>query len=549
MKNLKLLMIPIVTFSALTGCLNSAYKARVVTAPERLTCPTKTQSSQNTHITAFEAQNKKIFIEDFYHQIKESPSKIQLVNSSQALTTWHALSSSDVLLKKDSEISVLIDRACLRDRSHDMPITAHMKNSLLKTTRDDITPHEAHIFRPNEDMLLSQFEHLADMDECILGASPRIELKPLGVPNDTLYDQLGNMKTIFHEEIYDKLKVNDHRRKIHVTVIDSGTDFTHPDLRDTHWENPDELNGQPGVDDDGNGFIDDVRGWDFMYGTNDPTGKYQIPHGEHVAGVIGATANNSEGISGIASNRVAIMHINVIPNPIFPPNPGPGVRDIDLVDRALRYAADFNTEVINISMGARGTSAVMREALIYAVNKGAFIAVAAANYAEEVSPETPWYPAIYGAEIEGMITVAATDGAFGGNRRLCDFSNFSTTYVELAAPGCDYSNQNEGYTRFGILSTVREANGRPGLYGYMAGTSMASPHVAGAAAALVAYYWDNLLRAPSPADVERLLKEGSDTLTILDGKVTDSKHLNLKTLFEYVERTEFEHEPNPTPCP
>jgi len=220
-----------------------------------------------------------------------------------------------------------------------------------------------------------------------------------------------------------------------VAVVDSGVVANHPELAVNMFSNAGEANFTNGVDDDGNGFIDDYRGWDFAYNDNNPTTTRD--HGTHVAGTIGALANNSHGVAGVASfptqsgfwQGPRIMAVKVLDEQ------GSGTI-ADLAD-GLVYAGTMNAEVANVSLGLPGTSATLDNAI--KSNPNTLYVVAAGNDGvnNDTSPHTPCNPAT-APDAANKICVAATDSSDA----LAGFSNFGATNVDLAAPGVD------------ILSTV-----------------------------------------------------------------------------------------------
>jgi subtilisin family serine protease len=196
-----------------------------------------------------------------------------------------------------------------------------------------------------------------------------------------------------------------------VAVVDSGVDVTHPDLAGNIWTNPGEI-GANGIDDDGNGFIDDVHGWDFVDEDNDP--EDNIGHGTHVAGTIGAEGNNGQGMTGVAWD-VSLLPIRA--------------GDVDLtaadVLESFDYACDMGADVVNGSFGGPASFAV-RDGITDC--PGTLFVVAAGNAAKNVD-NRPVYPCAY--PDANIVCVAATDRTDA----LAFFSNFGSTAVDLAAPG------------------------------------------------------------------------------------------------------------------
>ncbi len=239
-----------------------------------------------------------------------------------------------------------------------------------------------------------------------------------------------------------------------VAVLDSGTSMTHPDLMQNIWTNPGEI-ADNGIDDDNNGYIDDVHGWDFVRNDNDPSpvGGACEGHGTHTAGIVGAVGNNNAGISGVAWN-VKIMPLNTFEQTL-------GIF-CTTSDAALLEAIDYYTKmgvrISNNSYGGGGASFIMRQA----IQRSKSIFIAAAGNESSNNDNTPSFPANY--PLDNIISVAATDQ----NDLMADFSNFGQS-VDVAAPGES------------ILSTI------PGnTYDILSGTSMAAPQVAGIAALLLA---------------------------------------------------------------
>ena len=247
-------------------------------------------------------------------------------------------------------------------------------------------------------------------------------------------------------------------RGVVVAVIDSGVDFSHPDLAANRWTNPAETCGN-GVDDDGNGFVDDCHGWDFGYDDPTPFNPGAHAHGTHVAGIVAAEANNGIGVAGVAPNAT-IMDLNV---GTLTASGQPSITSSALA-RAIRYAADNGADVINLSLGTppgtpRSALSIVDSAIVHAGNQGVLVVVAAGNDSVSLDAASVW-PASY--DFPHVLTVSAT----APDETLASFSNYGSV-VDLAAPG------------HVILSTAPAANGN---YLFMSGTSQATPVVAGVAA-------------------------------------------------------------------
>ena len=200
-----------------------------------------------------------------------------------------------------------------------------------------------------------------------------------------------------------------------VGVIDTGVAYDHPDLDDNIWINSSEHEGRPGVDDDGNGYVDDARGWDWVDDDADPLDEQG--HGTHVAGTIGAEGDNAIGIAGVSWD-VSIMPLRVLD--------ASGAGSTADVAAALSYAARSGARVVNASLSGPGRSQALESAISAAPNT--LFVVAAGNEAAD-NETTPSYPCNYPQP--NVICVAAT----GRDDRLASFSNHGTTSVDIAAPG------------------------------------------------------------------------------------------------------------------
>jgi subtilisin family serine protease len=231
-----------------------------------------------------------------------------------------------------------------------------------------------------------------------------------------------------------------------VGVIDTGVDYTHPDLAANMFVNLGEVPAN-GLDDDQNGFVDDVRGWDFVNNDNDPMDDHF--HGTHVSGTIGAVGDNGIGVAGVTWSA-RILPIKFLD--------AGGSGSTDGAIRAIDYATLMGVRVINASWGGGGFSEALRLAIEAAGNAGVLFVAAAGNSGmnTDISPN---YPSSY--ELDNIVAVAATDA----NDQLAYFSNYGPLSVDLAAPGVD------------TYSTILAHQ-----YGTASGTSMATPHVVGVAA-------------------------------------------------------------------
>jgi hypothetical protein len=240
-----------------------------------------------------------------------------------------------------------------------------------------------------------------------------------------------------------------------VAVIDSGVDINHADLRNNIWRNTREI-ANNGVDDDRNGYIDDVFGWNFGIGQNNNNvlpGTAYNDHGTHVAGTIAALRNNV-GMTGIAPNaRIMAIRLGNVSSEGYFTNAGS-------LPTAVRYAVNNGARVINMSLGW-GDSAELRDTLAYATSRNVIVVSSAGNN----QVQSPGNPSLY------AINYGFAVGAIDISRDIADFSNLAGTDSRMryvSAPGV------------GVYSTLPS-----NLYGFKDGTSMAAPHVAGVVALML----------------------------------------------------------------
>ena len=313
-------------------------------------------------------------------------------------------------------------------------------------------------------------------------------------PNDPGYSQLWGLNNTGQDggtpdadidapEAWDIQKGD---QNLVIGVIDSGVDYNHPDLVGNIWTNPGEIAGD-GIDNDSNGYIDDVRGWDFAYNDNNPMDV--DGHGTHVAGTIAGKGNNGVGVTGVAWNA-KIMPLKFIDDS------GSGYLSDAIL--AINYATAKGVKLTNNSWGGGGYSQALYDAINTAGQQGALFIAAAGNDGtnNDIYPD---YPASY--NLANIISVASTTRTDG----LSSFSNYGATTVDLGAPGSD------------IYSTLPNSS-----YGTLSGTSMASPHVTGAAALL----WSQNPTWTAQQIKNRLMSTG-DSISALNGKTVSGKRLNI----------------------
>jgi len=312
----------------------------------------------------------------------------------------------------------------------------------------------------------------------VIYAQPNYVYQLMEVPNDPYYSSSGSWSQDYPDmwglhqiQTAQAWDIEKGSEEVTVAVLDTGVDYEHEDLRDNIWINQKEIPDN-GIDDDGNGYIDDIRGWNFSDNNSDVQDR--MGHGTHCAGTIAAATNNGIGVAGISWNS-KIMILNAY-----------ALSTTHLVN-GFHYAADNGADIISNSWGFMlpiPSDPVMEEAIDYAYGSGLVVVFAAGNNSDDVDNYAlSNYPK--------TIAVAASDHF----DRLSPFSNFGTT-IDVAAPGGDWSDQDGPEGRFLGRNILSLKAGGLDIYGaatdlccvvgekyYRArGTSMACPHVAGLAA-------------------------------------------------------------------
>lgn len=321
-----------------------------------------------------------------------------------------------------------------------------------------------------------------------------VENEPSALFNDPAINQAWGLKKADAGRAW---SISKGSRDIIVAVIDTGADIRHEDLDVNIWTNPGETGldakgrdkATNGIDDDGNGFVDDVHGWNFVSNNNSLTDNHG--HGTHIAGIIGAKAGNGKGISGIAP-EVSLMILKY-----FDPKVA-GTDNLKNTVASIKYAVKMGAHIINYSGGGTEFSQEEHDAIVEAEKKG-ILFVAAAGNERSNSDKFRYYPADYG--LSNIISVTAIDPS----TEVLSSSNYGIETVDIAAPG-----QN-------ILSLL------PGnAYGMMTGTSQATAFVSGAAVLVMAKR-----DAYKAVDVKKYILSTGEAVASLTEKTRTSRQLNL----------------------
>lgn len=433
------------------------------------------------------------------------------------------LPSQSALLTKGTELNVVVDGACLAD-----PMRGPRNLDWLRQIQGELRlPKEGNKIRSvrwvlPEDWEFNRLQEVFEEEPCIQLVSPEGHFYTNEVFNDPFIRDQAHLDAIHFQRALPTFFLPLLTRKdMTIAVVDTGVDFSHIELRSNRWVNRGEIPGN-GRDDDQNGYVDDVDGYNFAsdIGNAAPQGDWpENHHGTHVAGLAAARIDNRTG--GVGINGVAkIMSLNV-----FGMN---GYTRSSILENAIRYAADRRVNIINLSLGGREFSRTMRSALEYAVNKGSFIVSAAGNDGIELCDDPTSFdfisPAIYGSSIDGMIVTGSTDAATG---RLSSFSNYSSRLVEITAPGALSSDGQ----LLGLLSTFPS-----NTYGFLAGTSMSAPVLSGAASLAMTYLKTYGYDA-SPKRMEQILKAAALKDSRISDSVQEGRKLDLEALANYLKRT------------
>jgi thermitase len=372
------------------------------------------------------------------------------------------------------------------------------------STKEKIPDTRVSVVDLPDDLSVTQAVGRYEASPSVEYAEPDYLLYPQVTPNDPDYSRMYNLDNrgqydgTFDADIDAPQAWNRTKGSAEtaVAIIDTGIDIRHPDLNDNIWTNPDEVPGND-EDDDRNGYVDDVHGWDFV---NEDASVFDGPgdgHGTHVAGTIAAEGNNGVGVTGI-NWQIEIMPLKFL---------GAGGRVSDAVE-ALNYAIAEGAKISNNSYGYYDNcggcyAQTLRDAIERADKAGHLFVAAAGNgggdYTGDDNGVNPFYPASY--DSPNIISVAATNQ----KDTLASFSNYGSASVDLGAPGTS------------ILSTFPDNS-----YGYGEGTSMATPHVAGAAALVMSRY-------PLLGDeaIKDLILRSVEKKSALRGKVASGGRLSV----------------------
>lgn len=370
-------------------------------------------------------------------------------------------------------LSVLANFLFIEHRQANPPKAeiSRIKDEILVKFKETVKPVVIKIARAeNFNEFLSYYSNLPEVEYAEANYLYQASL----VPSDLFFENQWYLKKIKAVEAWDNTRESPD---IVIAVLDSGVQISHPDLRSNIWTNKKELAGNS-IDDDKNGFIDDVNGWDFVNNLPDPAPKFKtgfteegVLHGTVIAGIAAASGNNAAGVTGVTW-KAKIMPLKVLGDG--------GEGSAAKVIKAVDYAVDNGADIINLSFVGFSYSHGLDEAIKRAYDAGIIVVAAGGNEASQGNgynlDETPMYPVcLNGASGENrVIGVAATDTM----DQKAAFSSFGSKCIDITAPGVSVFSTV-------VYSPDNYLNGQPfNKYydGYWSGTSAAVPMVSGALA-------------------------------------------------------------------
>jgi serine protease len=417
------------------------------------------------------------------------------------------LESAEQGVKRGTELTVSVKESCQKygpisgtiDRTEDLPTPSGVRDYTWVADRtyssDELT-------------------EILEEDECVVTLSDSQAVDVHSLPTDPKAKDQDHFRALNAGDAYPiLLNASSGQRPYEViAVIDTGIDMNHPDLKDNLWVNPGEIAGNK-VDDDKNGYVDDVNGYNFANKIGSPQYIGSTKHhGTFVSGLAAAKGGNGIGISGVMGHGAKIMALNVFGSA--------GSSYTSNSANAIRYAVDNGASIINLSLGGVGKSAAYESALDYAMKNGVTVLAAAGNERNQLGVNYWLSPAAYGSSFNGVISVGAVNSK---DLSWAAYSNYSSVNVEIAAPG----SENYGTGR-GVLSTNLK-----NTYSRGHGTSYATPIAAGSAA-LAASMVRARGYAPNGLTIERVLTESAKSLSALASKVKSGRVLDLLSMAKFI---------------
>jgi len=424
------------------------------------------------------------------------------LKSANQLSPATADKAGEILLAEGTRLTALIDNRCASSME---PISGAV---VTAEDRHEVLPIQAYNLTLTESMDLDDLINRANTNPCLIGITEYGEISIGSVPNDPLFSisahhGVANLNTGDAWDLFYDAE-RGIRQDVIIAVIDTGIRRTHQDLAANIWLN---ANGE--------------NGFDFINNDADPSDDNG--HGTHCAGIIGAVANNTLGGSGVMGMRVKLMGVKVMDSS--------GSGSFAALANGINYAVQNGARVLNLSLGTsiatgnpdQDLNPIVTAAIQNAAASGVTVVIAAGNDNMSLDQSLS-YPANQGKRFAGVITVGALDTV---DRTRSAYSNYSTTAVEIFAPGSESSKANPSV---GVLSTHHAADN---AYARLHGTSMAAPMVAGAAGLAIGAMISNGIN-PSAAQIENLIHGTAPSNANLNGLGKGAKHLSLQTLATHI---------------
>lgn len=466
---------------------------------------------EGTTIEALQELNAKYNVSSVEKVFKEAPSAHEVLEelkekASQKVVeheSWYWQLDKDSQEYKDYAVKIEKEKQELQEQIlAQEELVAHLEQRQKRAPEGTVAPslENVYLLKTNPQIPISLMASDYQASPSVEYAQPNYKMKVQMLPNDPYYsssnswgqgyDDLWGLKKIEAEKAWDISQ----GEGVIVAVVDTGIDYNHEDIAENVWINAREIPNN-GKDDDNNGYIDDVRGWDFV-GNNanipqeDNNPMDGFGHGTHVAGTIAAVGNNNKGIIGVAP-KAKVMAVKGFSD-------GGSSGTIKGLAKAIIYAAENGADVINNSWGCSGrcpNNPIAEDAVRLAYRQGAVVVFAAGNSNDDVAFYSP-------QNMPETITVASIDH----NNQKSGFSNYGIK-VDVSAPGSGI-NSPPIFQAFRNIISLKSTITNPamdgrgslivgGSYLRQAGTSMACPHAAGAVALLISKYpdWTNSLIA------------------------------------------------------
>ncbi len=429
-------------------------------------------------------------------------------NGTYGLST--VLSSAETGVKRGTELTVSVKDSCQKfgpisgslDRSEELPTPSGVKDYTWVADRTYTS---------------DELNEMLEADECVVALSDSQAVDVHALPTDPKAKEQDHFRSLNAGSAYPILLSSSSGQRPYevIAVIDTGIDMNHPDLKDNLWQNPGEIEGNK-IDDDRNGYVDDVHGYNFASKIGSP--QYQGStkhHGTFVSGLAAAKSGNGIGVAGIMGHGAKIMMLNVF-----------GTSSSSYTSNsanAIRYAVDNGATIINMSLGGVGKSAAYESALDYAMKNGVTVLAAAGNERNQLGVNYWLSPAAYGSSFNGVISIGAINSQ---DLSWAAYSNYSATNVELAAPGSENYSTGRGLLSTNLNNTYSRGHG----------TSYATPVAAGSAA-LAASMVRARGYAPNGPTIERVLTESAKSLATLATKVKSGRVLDLFSMAQFINKT------------